>query len=198
MDCYDAVKWVHEHADELGVNPNQIVVSGDSAGGNLAAVCSLMDRDSGAGLIKMQALIYPVLIIGNERADDYEWSLDHYEIMEDHHEYIIETIEGLRKSDGLLQELYIQDLTTIDNPLVSPLLSESLAGMPRTVIITAEFDYLRPQAEAFARKLAEANVPTKIIKYCGMDHAFIDKIGIYPQAADCFKEIANELKVALI
>jgi acetyl esterase len=61
------------------------------------------------------------------------------------------------------------------------------------VILTAEYDPLRLEAEAFARKLTRASVRTRLIRSRGMDHAFMDKIGLYPQAEDCIEEIAGEI-----
>lgn len=187
LDCYDAVQWVYRHADELGVDPSRIAVAGDSAGGNLAAGCAQMDRDSGSGMIRMQALIYPVLLIGESAA--YPWRLEEYEIHR-HQEYILPGLEALRGAGQLFQALYLQGHDPA-NPLVSPLLQESVEKLPETLIVTAEYDMLRLEGEAYAGRLAEAGVRTRLIRYKGMDHAFLDKYGIYPQAEDCIDEIAS-------
>lgn len=188
-DCYDAVHWVHQHASALRVHPDQVAVAGDSAGGNLATVCALADKMGRKGMIKYQALIYPKVNL----ADDFPWSLDEYTI-NNHHDLIMPLLEGLRGMGGIVNALYLKGGTAPENPLVSPLLSEDLQGMPKTLIITAEYDYLRLEGEAYARKLGEAGVESKVIRYNGMDHAFIDKFGVYPQAEDCIDEIAKDIR----
>ncbi|WP_078549573.1 alpha/beta hydrolase [Litchfieldia alkalitelluris] len=193
IDCFDAVTWVYEHAGELGVNRDQIAVCGDSAGGNLATVCALMDREKGKNMIKFQALIYPVVNLGKNSTEDFKWNLDQY-VIEHHHEIIKGTVLALGEAGVLFNNLYLQGRAEISNPQVSPLFAENLSGMPETLMITAEYDYLRLEAEAYTRKLLRSGVKTKHIQYNGMDHAFIDKIGEYPQAEDCMNEIAKGLK----
>ena len=78
------------------------------------------------------------------------------------------------------------------NPYVSPLLAREVSVLPPTVIVNAEYDYLRLEGEAYGRKLAKAGVPVRMVRYCGMDHAFMDKLGEYPQAEDMMKLIAEE------
>jgi acetyl esterase len=77
-DCFDAVKWAFHHAGEIGVNPVQIAVAGDSAGGNLATVCALIDRDMKAGMIHYPGLVYPLVNFGNQPVGDHEWRFDEY------------------------------------------------------------------------------------------------------------------------
>ncbi|WP_338752341.1 alpha/beta hydrolase [Bacillus sp. FJAT-52991] len=192
-DCFESVTWVYEHAEEIRVNPEQIAVSGDSAGGNLATVCALMDIEKGTGMIKLQALIYPTVNMANVQTEDFNWSLDQYEIR-NHSELITPMIKGLAESGDLFFKLYLQNNAEIIDPHVSPLLSDQLSSMPQTLIAIAEFDYLKVECEAYAAKLARSGVPTKLIQYNGTDHAFMDKIGLYPQAEDLMNEIAKEVK----
>jgi acetyl esterase/lipase len=192
-DCFETVTWVYEHGEEIRVNPQQIAVSGDSAGGNFATVCALMDIEKGTGMIKFQALIYPTVNMGGVQTEDFNWSLDQYEIR-NHSEFIIPMIEGMSKSGDLLFQLYLQNYAEITDPHISPLLSDQLSGMPPTLIAIAEFDYLKVECEAYAAKLARSGVSTKLIQYNGTDHAFMDKIGLYPQAEDLMNEIAKEIK----
>lgn len=190
-DCFDAVKWVYEHAAEINVNPEQIGVAGDSAGGNLSAVCSLMDRDLGTGMIKYQALLYPTVSMSGVATDDFEWNLEEYTVNHNH-ELIQGIIRALGSSTGL-ENIYLDGNTKVTDPYVSPLLADDLSGLPATLIIEAEYDYLRLEGEAYARKLIRSGVKTKMIRYNGVDHAFMDKIGLYPQAEDCMNEIAKGL-----
>ncbi|MFD0697744.1 alpha/beta hydrolase [Paenibacillus sp. GCM10027628] len=192
-DCFESVQWVYEHAGEIGVNPQQIAVSGDSAGGNLATVCALMDRDKGTGMIQYQALIYPTVNMVGVETEDFKWSLDEYDIR-NHHELIVAGVKGLGGMGNLILDLYLQNNAEPTDPYVAPLLAEHLSGMPETLIVTAEYDYLRLECESYARKLSRSGVSTKLIQYNGMDHAFLDKTGLYPQAEDCVNEIAKEMK----
>ncbi|WP_337441798.1 alpha/beta hydrolase [Paenibacillus faecalis] len=189
-DCFDAVKWTYEHADELGADKTKLAVAGDSAGGNLATVCSMMDRDLGTGMIQFQVLIYPTVNMAGVNTDDFEWKLEEYTI-HDHQPYIMAGLEGMRQSSDLLDAIYLQGREKPMHPYVSPLLAD-LKGMPKALVITAEYDFLRLEGEAYARKLQSSGVPVTLIRYNGLDHAFMDKIGLYPQAEDCMAEIAKQ------
>lgn len=191
-DCFDVVKWVHHHAEELNVNRHQIVVSGDSAGGNLATACALMDRDLGTDIIKLQALIYPVVDLAHCENDEYEWKLSEYEI-NNHHDLIHRGLQQMRGSSDLLLQVYLGGQTEFNHPYASPLFANDLSGLPETLIVTGEYDALRLEAEAYARKLKRFGVKTKLIQYNGMDHAFFDKLGQYPQAEDCVDEIVKAI-----
>lgn len=192
-DCFAAVEWVYLQAEKLNVNRHQIAVAGDSAGGNLATACCLMDRAQGTNWITFQALVYPVVNLGSIPTEDYEWTLDRYEIKH-HHDLIRGVVMALGDSENLLNQIYLQGKAELTDPLVSPLFAEDVTGLPPALIITAEYDYLRLEGEAYARKLARDGVKTRLIQYRGVDHAFMDKLGDYPQAEDCLAEIANGLK----
>ncbi|WP_434059743.1 alpha/beta hydrolase [Paenibacillus odorifer] len=192
-DCFDAVRWVYEHAAELNVNPNQIAVCGDSAGGNLSTVCAMKDRDLGTGMIKFQTLLYPTVNMAGAATDDFEWNIEEYTI-NNHHELIKGLLMGMGDMTAMLDNIYLQGKVPATSAYTSPLLVEDLSGMPDTLIITAQYDYLTLECEAYARKLQRAGVNTQYIRYNGVDHAFMDKIGIYPQAEDCMNEIANGIK----
>lgn len=193
-DCYDAAMWVHENAVRFGANPDMIVVAGDSAGGNLATVCVLLDKRNRQSVIKFQALIYPVVTLDKQRQSGFTWSLDEYEVRNDaHRPFIMGDLNGMSEAGKFLDCLYYRDHSPHD-PLISPLLADDLKGLPPAIVFTAEFDYLRPEGEAYARKLAKAGVDSKIIRYKGMTHAFIDKFGIFPQAEDCIHEIALKIR----
>lgn len=192
-DCFRAVKWVYDQADDLGVLRENIAVAGDSAGGNLATGCCLLDRAQQTNMISFQALIYPVVNLGSVPTDDYAWDIEQYDIRH-HHDLIRGIVLALSDSDSMFNNIYLQGEADVTHPLVSPLLADDLKGLPPALIVTAEYDYLRLEGEAYARKLARDGVQTRLIQYRGMDHAFMDKLGDYPQAEDCMTEIANELK----
>lgn len=194
-DCFDTVKWVFENSKELKVHREKIGVSGDSAGGNLSTVCALMDRDMGMKMIKFQALLYPGVYLSEQKVEDYEFDINLYNIEYDH-EFIRNAIMMI-KNFPPISLLYVEDQKDVDDPYVSPLLAKDVKGIPATLIATAEYDYLTLEAEAYARKLIRDGVETKVIRYNGMNHAFIDKLGVYPQAQDYFNEVAKAFKVAV-
>jgi acetyl esterase len=195
-DCFDAVKWLYENSKELNLDCEKIGVSGDSAGGNLSTVCALMDRDIGTKMIKFQALLYPGLYLSEQKVEDYEFDISLYNVKQDN-DLINNAITMIKKFPPL-SLIYVNDQKEVDEPYVSPLLAKNLKGMPTTLIVTSEYDYLTLEAESYARKLIRNGVQTKIIRYNGIDHGFIDKIGVYPQAQDCFNEIAKAFKETII
>lgn len=191
-DCFDVIKWVYNNGEEINVDSNKIGVSGDSAGGNLSAVCTLKDRDLGTNMIKYQALIYPATIISDKETPYYNWSIDEYEI-KSNEELVKKAVYGLQDTAEMLS-LYMEDRSLAEDKYVSPLLVEDLSNLPKTLMVVGEYDFIRVQGEVYSKRLKESNVDCRTIRYRGMDHAFIDKLGLYPQAEDCMNEIANDLK----
>jgi acetyl esterase len=161
-DCYAATVWVAHHAGEIGADPARLAVAGDSAGGNLAAVVTLLARDRGGVDLVGQLLVYPVT--------------DH-----------LADTESMR--DGTDPALFNRFsmawywghyLATVDDgadPLASPLRATSLAGLPPALVITAEYDPLRDEGEQYARRLADAGVPVVLSRYDGMVHGFFAMAG---------------------
>lgn len=192
-DCYGAVKWVHENAASLGVDPTKIIVGGDSAGGNLSAATAWLDREKGTNYIGMQALIYPTVCLDSEKIEECSWTVDQYKPEPELYNHLNNNLMGMVNSHLLIENVYIKEMDPTD-PTFSPLLANDISNMPPTFIAIAEFDYLRPSSERYAAKLQAGNVPVKCICYKGMEHAFIDKYGIYPHAEDCIDEIAKMVK----
>jgi acetyl esterase/lipase len=196
-DCFNAVQYIYEHAEEYGIDRNRIAVGGDSAGGNLTAAAALKDRDLGTRMIAQQVLIYPCVTFLND-VKGYRWELSQYEMAEEQRA-MIDPMLGIGRpteADPELKkawELYLPTEEDVRNPYVNPLLGDS-KGLPRTLCIGAEFDGLRIQSEVYSKQLAEAGVPVKTIRYKGCTHAFIDRLGFVPQAEDLCIEIAEALK----
>lgn len=180
-DCYAAVSWVAEHAGSLGVDPARIAVGGDSAGGNLAAVVSLALRDRGGASLCHQLLVYPNTdsfsdtlsmwqnddpLLFNRKSVDWYWS-----------HYLVDERQGL-------------------DPLVSPLRAEDLSGLPPATVITAEYDPLRDEGEAYAGRLGEAGVPVEARRYDGMVHGFFAMAGTLDRARDALDYAAGRLRDA--
>ena len=157
-DCYAAASWVAAHGHEIGADGSRLVLVGDSAGGNLAAAVALRARDLGHPRISYQVLFYPVTDcdLGRDsyrengegyllRTADMEWFWSHYVAAE-------------------------QDRT---HPEASPLRARLLKGLPPAHIVTAEFDPLRDEGDAYARRLGEEGVFVRHNRVAGMVHGFI-------------------------
>ncbi len=177
-DCYAAVCWVAEHADEIGADPDRLAVGGDSAGGNLAAAVTLRARAGGPALAG-QLLVYPNT---DQLADDESMRAADDPFLFN------------RQSVAWYRQHYLTGPGDAASPLASPLRAESLALLPPALVITAEYDPLRDQGEAYARRLADEGVQVELARYAGMAHGFFTMIGTVDasraaigQAAACLR-----------
>lgn len=162
-DGLAATRWVAEHAAELNGDAARLAIGGDSAGGNLATVTALRIRDEGGPQLCGQMLVYPV-------TDHY--SADMPSMRDNGTGYGLAREEMVWYSDH-----YLRDDADIDNPRASPLRAPSLRGLPPAWVGTAEFDPLRDEGEAYAKRLAAEGVPTAFKRYDGAIH------GIYTYAS---------------
>ncbi len=186
--CYEVVKWAYNNGHTLNGNQNKLVVMGDSAGGNLATGCCLLDTD---GLIKLQVLLYPTVVQTQESYDTWDESVFS---MEGETEIKKNMVYSTRTGSEILKAAYFNSPEDAWNPLVSPLLSEELGKMPMTMIVTAEYDALRTEAEDYGRKLQDEGVDVVFYRYLGMGHAFFEHPGEFPQSEDCINEICSAIK----
>lgn len=195
-DNYCAVKHIYDNSEAYGIDSEKICVGGDSAGGNYAAAVSLKARDEGTPNIAMQVLIYPCVIMNGANVEGYEWSEDMFEMSEEQKDIIKNFLSLGRPSDeeGLFERAYVPNKDDIYHPYVSPALAETHKGLPKAILVGAEFDGLRVQTEFYAKLLNEAGVDTTCYRYKGETHAFIDKLGYVAQAEDLCIEIANAMK----
>lgn len=178
-DAYAATRWASDHATDLRINPAAIAVGGDSAGGNLAAVLAQMSHDSGEFRVALQVLIYPCTDISREYPS-YVRNATGYMLTRAAMNWFIST--------------YAPDPADRVDPRASPMLRPNLAGLPRALIIGAEFDPLVDDNEAYARKLGEAGVATKYVCFPGMHHPFFTLGGYIDDAAAAEDLIAAELR----
>jgi acetyl esterase len=181
-DAYAATKWVATNADRTQADPTRIAVGGDSAGGNLAAAVSLVARDRGGPPLAHQLLICPI-------ADASSFDTDSYRYFG----------EGLVSPKALGQwavDHYLSEKGQAGHPLVSPLLAEDLRELPPALVITAEFDTLRDEAEAYASRLREAGGVVTCTRYDGMIHDFPVFAAVFDQAKDAIDEAATALRGA--
>jgi acetyl esterase len=178
-DAWAAVRWVSLHAADIGGDPDRLVIAGDSAGGNLAAVVAMMARDHGGPAIAFQLLIYPVLDQRRKSSATSEYSASGSALSGDHMRWFTEQYLG---TDGDRSDV-----------LASPILGD-FTGLPPTHIVTGECDPLRAEDEQYAELLRAAGVPVTITNYDNMFHGFFnlaDHLPIARQASDDVCEILN-------
>lgn len=182
VDCYAATEWVAANAERLGIDPQRISVGGDSAGGNLGAVISLLSRDRNGPRIALQALVYPVTDLSSFETPSYvEFAEEHF----------LTTVQM-----AWFRDHYLADPEHAKDPRASPLLADDLRGLPPALIITAECDPLRDEGEAYARRLGEAGVPVICKRYAGMIHPFFSLSGAIPQGLEAIQQVADAVRTA--
>jgi acetyl esterase len=180
-DAYAATRWVAEHAAELGGDPRRVAVGGDSAGGNLAAVVALMARERGGPRLVHQLLVYPVTDAGLDTAS-YRENGDGYFLTRD--------------TMAWFWGHYLRSRADVEDPHASPLRARDLAGLPPALVITAEYDPLRDEGEAYAARLRAAGVPVRTTRYPGMIHGFFGMLATFDQARTAIDESASALRAA--
>jgi acetyl esterase len=182
-DCYAATNWVSHNAESLGSDADHIAVGGDSAGGNLAAVVSLMARDRGGPRIRHQMLIYPVTDSAMDTPSQKEFTQDGYILSK----LDMEWFWGH----------YLANRNDGENPYASPIRARDLRGLPPAHIITAEFDPLRDEGEAYAEALKKAGNRVKLRRYAGVVHGFVSLAPLIDQGRTAISELTDELKASL-
>ena len=190
------IKHIYENATDYGIDKNKIAVGGDSAGGNYTAAVTLKARDQHIPMIALQILIYPVVAVGDAMVSEYKWSEDMIKIapeLEDKIRPLTGLGRPIKDPNDLILKSYLPDLNLIKNPYVSPMLAKSHVNLPKTILVSAEFDGLRIQTEFYAKQLRDAGVDVTCYRYKGMTHAFIDKLGFVPQAEDLAGIIAESI-----
>jgi len=180
-DAYAAVRWVADHARELGGDPARIAVAGDSAGGNLSAVVSLLARERGGPKLVHQMLIYPVT--------DFSFETRSH----------IDNAEGYLLTRPLMDWFlghYFSGPTPRSDPRFAVLRVADLGGLPPATVLTAEFDPLRDEGESYGARLRAAGVPVAVMRYDGMIHGFLPQPALFPQAAEAIDAVSGALRAA--
>ena len=180
-DSWAALERVAANAEALGGN-GRIAVGGESAGGNLAAVVALRARDRGGPAIDYQLLAYPVV--------DDDLSRAAY----------ADNGEGYSLSTETMQwfwQQYCPDPAARANPEITPLKAQHHAELPPALIVTAEFDPLRDEGEAYGRALEAAGVVVEVMRCDGLVHDFLATAPLFQSSGAAFTEIAARLQQAL-
>lgn len=182
-DCYAVVKELLLSTTLFGVLPTDVTLIGDSAGANLAAAVSLMARDKGEFSISKQILIYPLTYNDHSEQSPYK------SIQENGTDYLLTT---KRITDYI--KLYIKEEKDLYNPYFAPLLATNCENQPATLIITAEFDALRDEGEAYGEKLKESGNVVEIHRMPDTIHGFFSLSPLFQEVKDCYTFINDFLK----
>jgi acetyl esterase len=181
-DCYAGLQWVAANASRLGADAKRLAVGGDSAGGNLSAVVCQMARDRRGPSIRFQLLVYPVT--------DADFSRRSY----------VDNAEGYLLTTASMHwfwDHYVPNRAQRAEPYASPLRAADLSGLPPAWVCTAEFDPLRDEGEAYAKRLQQAGVSTTLTRFDGLIHGFISMGLVAPRAQAAVDEALAALKKGL-
>ena len=184
-DCLAATEWVLAHISDIGGDEERIFVGGDSAGGTFAAVVALLLRDKKVSALAGQILIYPVTAYYDPPTASY-----------------LENAEGYgltRKAMMWFWDHYLNDRSEAEDFRAAPLRTASLQGLPRAFVVTAEYDVLRDEGQAYARRLAEAGVEVTEMFGVGMNHGFAaspNEFPFLPQAKKVLQRVAEWIAVS--
>jgi acetyl esterase len=180
-DAYDALAWIASPSGLAGGRP--VVVAGDSAGGNLAAVAALRARDPGGPAIALQVLVYPVTDSDLDRRSYLEYDGD---------EFIVN-----RRDMVWYWDHYLPDRAARRHTDASPLRAEDLSGLPPAYIITAEHDPLRDEGFAYAERLRDARVPVEHRHYGSQIHGFFTFTGVLDDADKAVSDVGSAIRSAV-
>jgi acetyl esterase len=178
-DAYVATCWIAENAETIQADAHRIAVLGDSAGGTLATVVAMMARDHGKPHIALQVLVYPIT--------DYNFNTPSY----------LKNADGYMLTRDLMKWFwnhYLENEDFADNPYVSPLRADNLSHLPEALILTAEYDPLCDEGEAYAKRLLESGVKVKLSRYDGMIHGFFRMTARVDQARKALDEVSRMLR----
>ncbi|TFF03976.1 alpha/beta hydrolase [Pseudomonas sp. BCA14] len=181
--AYGATQWVAEHGEEINVDGKRLAVAGNSVGGNMAAVVSLMAKDKGTPAIKFQLLLWPVTDANFDTGSYNQYAEGHF---------------LTRNMMKWFWDNYTTDANQRAEIYASPLraTTEQLKGLPPALVQTAGADVLRDEGEAYARKLDAAGVPVTAVRYNGMihDYGLLNVVSQVPAVRSALLQASDELK----
>jgi acetyl esterase len=180
-DAVAATRWIADNAARLGIDAGRLAVAGDSAGGNLAAVVCLDARDRGGPALKLQVLIYPGTDMGLERPSHFEHA---------------DQLPLRRPTMQWFVNHYLRSDSDKADWRASPLRAGSLRSLPPALVVTAAFDPLRDEGEAYAKALAGAGVAVRYECFAGQIHGFLNMGRIVTDSDRLIRLVAAALKSA--
>jgi acetyl esterase len=178
-DCWDALCWVAEQYPEL-----PLILGGDSAGGNLTAVCTLRARDRGGPQLALHVLVYP--------ATDHDRTRPSFEQYGSGPETFMTTGEV-----EWFWNHYINDPSAAESAETSPLRADDLSRLPPAIVLTAEYDPLRDEGLAYIERLRAAGVPVTHHHYADMIHAFFEFVNMFERADEAIAQVGGDIRAAL-
>ena len=181
-DSFAALEWTAAHIRDIAGRDVPLIVAGDSAGGNISAVMALRARERGGPQIALQVLIYPVT--------DCDFTRPSYDNPEN---------QLLLTKDGMVWfwDHYVPDAARRTEPDASPLRAKDLSGLPPAVVLTAEYDVLRDEGEAYAERLKEAGVPVDFKRHAGQMHAFFTVLPL-PGSERGFQQVVKAVQACVV
>lgn len=180
-ECLGVVKWAVDHGDELGWDGGNLALVGDSSGGNFVAAVTAMAKDEGFEKITHQVLYYPSVDLDFDRS---RWPS------------LVENAEGYGlEYNGLapFNSFYLDNGADPADPLVSPIKRSDLSGLPPALVITAAYDPLRDEGEAYADKLRDAGVKVTVKRFDSANHGFVTNFSWLPEFYQAFHDTADFL-----
>ena len=180
-DCVAALVWTVENFELLGVDASKVAVGGDSAGGNLAALVCQRVRDEFGPDIDFQLLVYPVIDL-TQSHPSMEENADGFFLTKDAMTWFVGHYLGAGDPK---------------DASVSPLYADDLSGLPPALVITAEYDPLRDEGEAYAARLRDAGVPTDLVCYDGQIHGFLSMASMLDDGKAALDQVGAALRAAL-
>jgi acetyl esterase len=182
-DAYAATAWLAAQGSSLRLPADKLVVLGESAGGNLAAVACLMARDRGGPPIRLQVLVYPAV--------DARQRCESLRTFETGYLQTTRDVACAWRTYGVGPHVAAEDWR------VSPLLASSHAGLPPALIISAECDGTRDDSDAYAQALLNSGVAAMHVRYAGMLHTFFGMRGIVDEAAEAQRQVGAAMRAAV-
>jgi acetyl esterase len=177
-DAWAGLKWAEENVAKQDGEVLPLMVAGDSAGANLAAVVAQRARDEGSSRLQAQILVCPVT--------DVDFTRDSYLTPEN------QTMVSLNAMKWFWDQ-YVPDENHRKNPAATPLNAQSLAGLPPALVITAEHDVLRDEGEAYAQALQEAGVKVEHHRWEGQMHTFFSMVNVLPGSAEAINLVTKRI-----
>jgi len=184
-DCYAATAWVASNAAAIGVDRARMAVAGTSAGGTLAAAVAMMARDRGGPRIRCQVLWYPATDAALDTPSHRKFSSGSYYLLS-------------RADMEWFWNCYLSSERDRANPYCCPGAAKDLRGLPPALIVTAEYDPLRDEAEEFAARLERAGVAARCTRYEGVTHAFTGMASVLEKGRRSILEAADVLREAFV
>lgn len=189
-DCHAIIEWVYEHADELEVDKDKIMVAGDSAGGGFTNSCLVLDKD-----LHHIHYAYEYYSVFDMDFRKYEaiYSDDLFPVIEEHKVYAQNRIDRIRYGDDS-GRIYLHGRIALDDPRVSIMSWDDISWLPSMTVVCGEYDFLRLPSDAFVKRAKEVGINVRSLRYLGCDHGFMEKVGVLPQAEEVLLDMAKVLK----